>query len=78
VDDTSDRNVLKEKMVPGYDRTLRVTVLRSHSREKDYSGQSRVPEMLSEEHVASGTPVLLCAGYGSYAEPIFSITRLPL
>jgi oligopeptidase B len=85
VDDTSDRNVLKEKQVPGYDKELyacdRITVT---SRD----GKTEIPVSLvyrkdvMEEHVASGKPVPThLYGYGSYGacmEADFSITRLPL
>jgi protease II len=78
VDDTSDRNVLKEKMVPGYDRTLRVTVLRSLSRtEKPRFCQSRVPPLMLWKNMSR--PAHRCrliCGYGSYGavwKPIFRL-----
>jgi oligopeptidase B len=85
VDDTSNRKVLKERQVPGYDKELfacdRITVT---SRD----GKTEIPVSLvyrkdvMEEHVASGKPVHThLYGYGSYGacmEADFSITRLPL
>jgi oligopeptidase B len=85
VDDTSNRKVLKERQVPGYDKELfacdRTTVT---SRD----GKTEIPVSLvyrkdvMEEHVASGKPVHThLYGYGSYGscmEADFSITRLPL
>jgi oligopeptidase B len=85
VDDTSNRMVLKERQVPGYDKELfacdRITVT---SRD----GKTEIPVSLvyrkdvMEEHVAFGKPVHThLYGYGSYGacmEADFSITRLPL
>jgi len=82
---TSERKVLKERAVPGYDRNLyaceRSTVL---SRD----GNTEIPisivyrKDVMEEHKASGKPVHVhLYGYGSYGacmEASFSSTRLSL
>jgi oligopeptidase B len=84
-DPSSDRKVLKERTVPGYDKSLyaceRTTVL---SRD----GQTKIPVSLvyrrdvMEEHKSSGKPVHVhLYGYGSYGacmEADFSSTRLSL
>ena len=85
MDDTSKRNVLKEKAVPGYDRELfgceRTTALAR-------DGKTEIPVSIvyrkdvMEEHKQSGKPVHVhLYGYGSYGacmEASFSSTRLAL
>jgi oligopeptidase B len=85
VDDTSDRTVLKERKVPGYDKELfgcdRITVM---SRD----GKTKIPvscvyrKQVMADQVASGKPVHThLYGYGSYGacmEADFDVTRLPL
>lgn len=83
--DTSSRTVLKEKNVPGYDKSLygceRLTV-------QSRDGKAQIPVSMvyrkdvMEKHLASGEPVHThLYGYGSYCinmEADFGSTRLPL
>jgi len=85
LDDTSQRTVLKEKVVPGYDRAL-YGCERTTATARD--GKTEIPVSIvyrrdvMESHAASGDPVYVhLYGYGSYGacmEASFSSTRLTL
>lgn len=84
-DDMEGRVVLKQKYVPGYDRS-KFACQRINVQSRD--GSTGIPVSLvyrkdvMEEHIASGKPVHVhLYGYGSYGSNVeddFSSTRLPL
>jgi len=83
--DTSNRSVLKEKVVPGYDRDLygcERTTVPSRDGSVDIPVSIVYKKDVMEEHIQSRAPLHVhLYGYGSYGacmEADFSVTRLPL